>query len=206
MNTIQRIYLVAIALIMLATNVQAGRWLTRDPLEFMERDPRPTMPEVGLDEIAPGDPQVNLYKFVSNDPVNRIDPFGLQDGFGNPANVAALEEAQAAAEGYPNVQAFRAARAAEKLAEQAAKKAAQEVQKKLLSECRRMTDKELKDLYGNKLHELKEFMKNAKQYGNQLKGDKNFDFMLDKAGTVVLKGNQSGALIPTGLPPSAFAP
>ena len=45
-----------------------------------------------------------------------------------------------------------------------------------------------------------------KQFGKELKGDKNFDVMVDKVGNIVLKGNQSGTLVPTGLPPSAFAP
>jgi hypothetical protein len=60
---IQKIFLGLIAVVLFAANANAGRWLTRDPLEFMERD-------------AP--PQANLYTFVDNNPINEIDPLGLE--------------------------------------------------------------------------------------------------------------------------------
>jgi hypothetical protein len=45
-----------------------------------------------------------------------------------------------------------------------------------------------------------------KDFGKELKGDTNFDVLIDKTGNVVMRGNKSGTLVPTGLPPSAFAP
>ncbi len=42
---------------------QIGRWVSKDPIRF-------------------GGHQANLYVYVGNDPVNRIDPSGLQDGMG----------------------------------------------------------------------------------------------------------------------------
>ena len=43
---------------------ESGRWMTRDP----------------LGEVA----SPNLYAFVKNDPINRYDPTGLEDGFCGP--------------------------------------------------------------------------------------------------------------------------
>jgi len=65
MKTIQKICFCFAVIILLSTNAQAGRWLTRDPIEFMERDP-----------------QVNLYKYVDNNPINEVDPLGLQSWMG----------------------------------------------------------------------------------------------------------------------------
>jgi len=90
------------------------------------------------------------------------------------------------------------------LAQQAALKAAQKAaQELLLKQCKPVATKALKKALGD-IHKAKDILK--KQFGNQLKGDKNFDILLDKAGNVVLKGNQSGTLVPTNLPLSAFAP
>jgi hypothetical protein len=41
MKTIQKV--VFLISILLAANANAGRWITRDPIGFMERDPHPTM-------------------------------------------------------------------------------------------------------------------------------------------------------------------
>lgn len=54
------------------------------------------------------------------------------------------------------------------------------------------------------IHKAKEQM--MKDFGQQLKADKNFDVLIDKAGNAVLKGNQSETLVPTGVPPSVFGP
>lgn len=67
MKTIQKF--VFLIIVLFATNSQAGRWLTRDPIEHMERDPQP----VALDSQQ----QINLYAYVGNNPVSRIDPLGL---------------------------------------------------------------------------------------------------------------------------------
>jgi len=69
MKAIQKVCFCFGFIILLAANAQAGRWLTRDPIEFMERDPKPS--DVGFQE------QLNLYRFVDNNPVNYIDPLGL---------------------------------------------------------------------------------------------------------------------------------
>ncbi len=66
MKQIQKLYLLLIGAILLATNAHAGRWIQRDPMdvpEHMERDPH------GFD--------FNNYTFVGNSPVNRVDPLGL---------------------------------------------------------------------------------------------------------------------------------
>jgi uncharacterized protein RhaS with RHS repeats len=63
MRTIGKICFCVVVMILLAANANAGRWLTQDPIGFMERD-------------LPAS-QINLYAFVGNNPVNRIDPLGL---------------------------------------------------------------------------------------------------------------------------------
>jgi uncharacterized protein RhaS with RHS repeats len=49
------------------------RWLSRDPIQ-----------ELG---------GINLYALVNSNPVNEIDPLGLQDGMANPENDAAIDAA-----------------------------------------------------------------------------------------------------------------
>jgi hypothetical protein len=56
-----------VAVILPAANVHAGRWISRDPMEVqehLERDPRPFL-------------DLNPYTFVGNNPVSRVDPYGL---------------------------------------------------------------------------------------------------------------------------------
>jgi hypothetical protein len=72
MKTFQKLILFAVGLILLASNAQAGRWLTRDPMDIpahMELDPHP---------FFDGNP----YTFVGNNPVNNVDPYGLWIWFG----------------------------------------------------------------------------------------------------------------------------
>src|SRR5665213_2742324 len=41
-------------------------------------------PDLSVGEFAPRDPQVNLYTFVDNNPINEVDPLGLWGiAFGN---------------------------------------------------------------------------------------------------------------------------
>jgi uncharacterized protein RhaS with RHS repeats len=121
---------------------------------------------------------IDLYTYVRNAPLNLFDAFGLQDGMANPANVAALEEATAAAEGYPNVAAYRAAKAAQA----AAKKAADEAAKALLKRCTKNTGKIAKQ-FGRKEKEVRTAIEKLKQ--RQLRGGggkgyrKNPDVQID---------------------------
>jgi len=130
---------------------------------------------------------INLYAYVENSPLNFVDPLGLALDSIN-SNAAHPEAAELLAE---------------VAADQAAKKAAQEAAKQLLKQCRKLGDKELKKHVGD-IHKAKDVMK--KQFGDKLKGDTNFDVMVDKAGNAVLKGNKSGTVVETGVAPSAFAP
>jgi len=82
MKAIQKFCFCFGVLILLAANADAGRWLTRDPIEFMERDSRPTMPSnLNLGEsVRPSLMEINsksLYTYVDNNPINEVDPLGL---------------------------------------------------------------------------------------------------------------------------------
>lgn len=56
---------------------EEGRWISRDPIG-----------EKGFDPAFPSDiraglkPDLNLYEFAGNEPLNSVDPFG--DAYGNP--------------------------------------------------------------------------------------------------------------------------
>jgi hypothetical protein len=75
MKAIQKVCFCFGFIILLADNAQAGRWLTRDPIEFMERDPKPTISAPPLTLFL--NQQVNLYRFVDNNPLNEVDVLGL---------------------------------------------------------------------------------------------------------------------------------
>jgi hypothetical protein len=160
------------------------------------------MPDLSVGEFAPRDPQVNLYTFVDNNPINEVDPLGL---FGTPAENEALVLAVGEEDAADTIGPAAARAAAQSIEKRAAQEAAKAAEQKLLKECRKLGDNELKRLLKtDDVHGPKDIMK--KQFGDQLKGDKNFNVLLDKTGKVVLQGNKSGTLVPTGLPPSAFAP
>ena len=80
MNTIQKLFFCFVATILLATNASAGRWLTPDPVEFMERDAQPTLPGMNIPATPSvfDNQQINLYTYVLNNPINYVDPRGLQ--------------------------------------------------------------------------------------------------------------------------------
>jgi len=127
---------------------------------------------------------LNLYAYVLNAPARFVDPLGLDIDLPTPADVPALEaiadiEAELAGEPLPS--------ALRELAKQA----------------RRLCDKELKKLVGD-IHKAKDIMR--QQFKNQLKGDKNFDVLIDKAGNAILPGNKTGTIIPTGIPVTMFGP
>lgn len=136
---------------------------------------------------------INLYGYVRNQPIRFVDPLGLIDSI----------DASAATQGPAAIPQVALDTVAETLALQAERKAAAEALKQLAKQCVRASEKELKKHWGD-VHKAKDLLK--KQFGKELKGDKNFDVMFDKAGNVVLKGNKSGTIVPTNLPPSAFAP
>jgi len=75
MKSIQKAVLLT-SILLLAANSYAGRWITRDPIEFMERDPKPAVVAPQL-KLSLYQQQANLYTFVGNNPVNSIDPLGL---------------------------------------------------------------------------------------------------------------------------------
>jgi hypothetical protein len=76
MSAIQKLLLGITAVIVVATDAHAGRWLSRDPIEdgagFVQRDPLPPMSIIPRQRGEP-----NLYAFVRNNPVTHIDLLGL---------------------------------------------------------------------------------------------------------------------------------
>lgn len=159
-------------------------------------------------------------------PLNAVDPFGLADcppdsewdeaerlsksasgGRKTPAELSAIKTNFIVAAVIGVVDAAGTligvkgpGKLLEKTAEAVAKEAAE---RKLLSEARKLADKELKNIVGD-VHAAKAVI--GKQFNKELKGDKNFDILVDKAGNMVLKGNKSGTLVQTGVPASTYAP
>lgn len=76
MNAMHKSVLIITATLVVATDANAGRWLSRDPIQegagFVQRDPRPQLDFAPRQRNEP-----NLYAFVLNDPVNQIDFLGL---------------------------------------------------------------------------------------------------------------------------------
>jgi hypothetical protein len=95
MKTIPTAFSLATILLASLADLQAGRWLSPDPIEQLERDPRPSIPGAEPSFFAPyatvafdlppregfgSSPRFgNPYLFVSNNPINRADPLGLLD-------------------------------------------------------------------------------------------------------------------------------
>lgn len=77
MKTMHTLILSIVAIVLVTADMQAGRWLSRDPIVegsgFVQRDP---MPEYDFAPTAQN--EVNLYAIVGNDPVMRIDYLGLK--------------------------------------------------------------------------------------------------------------------------------
>jgi hypothetical protein len=161
LKTIQKFCLGVIALILLATNADAGRWLSRDPIEHMERDPQPAIPDSseGAFGSAAWDfqEQLNLYRFVDNNPINFVDPLGLDPRSdllgaiesGNPEQIKIVIETWGEAlspelrsQGYNAIRRM-AAQEAKKIAEQ---KAAQELEKKLVQEAAKRFKSKAEDI------------------------------------------------------------
>jgi RHS repeat-associated protein len=122
-----------------------GRWLQRDALEHMERDPRPAVPGSSKGEIAAPEPHANLYEFNVNNPISFYDPLGLDPRSdmlgaiesGDPEQIKIVIETwgdalspELRSQGYNAIRRI-AAQEAKRLAEQ---KAAQELEKKLSQE------------------------------------------------------------------------
>ena len=178
MKTIQKIWFCFAVIILFAANANAGRWLTRDPIEFMERDPRPTISGT-IPSMAFDDPQqINLYAYVLNNPINFIDPLGL---IGTPAEnlalVLAVGEEEAAETIGPAAARIAAQSIERKAAEELAAKAAQALEKRCVSNVGKLANKfrkspqEIKDA----LHKAKDALQRYK--GKGMKG--NVDVTVD---------------------------
>ncbi|MGH7977701.1 MAG: RHS repeat domain-containing protein [Limisphaerales bacterium] len=169
MKRIQKaIFLTSILLV--AANSYAGRWLTRDPIGFMERDP---------------EPQVNLYTYVDNNSINEFDPLGLEA-----LDVAIAEGADPTIAMDQNaIDAYRAAQAT-KRAEEAAKLAAEQAQKKLASQCSNKIGK-LADNFGKSKQEIKDAIHAAK---SKMKVPGNPDVSVDLKTGEIHPINSSGGL------------
>jgi hypothetical protein len=74
MKRIARLILPLLAVMISVANTQAGRWLSRDPIEdgagFVQRDPFPQR------RILSNRNEPNLYGFVKNNSINHVDPDG----------------------------------------------------------------------------------------------------------------------------------
>lgn len=95
----------------------SGRWLSRDPMGISNLK--------ALDE-AETNQGANLYEYVKNSPVGRIDPMGLQAGMANVDNMAAVQAvaAEASSSGTSAAAAASEAAAPEAAAQPASEKCA----------------------------------------------------------------------------------
>ncbi|MCX6917481.1 MAG: hypothetical protein NT167_31350 [Verrucomicrobia bacterium] len=115
MNAIQKVALTIIATIMVAADANAGRWLSRDPIQegagFVQRDPKPPLEFIpvqprrisNIDLLGKPYPKLrdrslqalsrepNPYAFVLNNPENYSDPFGLTTWKGKCSFISAGE-------------------------------------------------------------------------------------------------------------------
>ena len=141
-----------------AYNPDLGRWPNRDPIG-----------ELG---------GINLYDYVGNNPVNRIDPLGLQE------DVAIAEAAAPTIAMDDNAIAeYRAQQAVKKAAQEAAKKAEKEA-----AQCKKLSPGEI-----NKL-------KDAGHDIHDLKPNSKFDLFKDKDGNILVKPKSGvGPGDPTGI-------
>jgi len=77
MKPLRKVVLTITATIIIAADANAGRWLSRDPIEegagFVQRDPTPEVKFL----LPQQRNEPNLYAFVRNNPVNSIDLLGL---------------------------------------------------------------------------------------------------------------------------------
>ena len=162
-------------------NPQTGCWPSRDPIG-----------ELG---------GINLYGYVGNNPIDAVDRFGLHpevelDVAMAQGGVELVTELLETGEGLSEEEIAVARQWLQQKAEQAFAK-----------QCKRLSEKELKKLWKDKIHEIKDLIK--KQFREEIKKrgfGNNFDIGLDPNGNVVIIDKKTGEVIPTGIKPEDWLP
>jgi RHS repeat-associated protein len=176
-------FFVSLTAVFLTFSAISNTWASRDPLgggDWITRDPIGITDEPSLN--------LNLYKYVNNNPINLIDPLGLQamDSVTNSIVDAIASGNSEFLENLINSGVLKPEQ--EALAKQGIESIAKKAADALAKSCKKLTDGEIKKLQDQGIDP------------HDLKPNSKYDLFKDPKGDVyVLPKNGQGVPDPTGI-------